>query len=155
MRGHTSDGLFGGIPQTRALAEIKLEQPEITDAQAIEQILPGMPYDIKDSQLTVPLDITLKQFPVEKSFWQLYKEASSQGDAMTDPSATSVSSLLLNFPHLIKIAFATWIMSSASKVVSSELDSLGLADVRKSMGIGAKPRGRAHMRAEMPKLSVR
>lgn len=136
--------------QTRALTELRLEQPELSDAAAIEQILPGLKYDLtEDGRVILPLDVTLKQFPVQKSFWQLYKEASSKGDAMTDPSAS------FTLPTLIKAAFAGWILSTASKVLTEEMDNLGLADIRRGLGIGSKARGRAHMRAESPRWSFR
>jgi hypothetical protein len=131
--------------QTRALAEAKLEKPGLTDAQAIEQIVPGLKYEITpEGNAILPIDVNLKQFPAEKSFWQIYKEATSRGDSMTDPEGTSLMAL----PQYFKMMMATWVLSMASRTVSSELDNLGLADVRRSMGIGAKPRGRPHIRAE-------
>lgn len=117
----------------------------MTDAEAIEQIVPGLKYEITpEGNAILPIDVNLKQFPVEKSFWQLYKEATSRGDAMTDPEGTAAVSL----PQYLKMMMASWVLSVAAKTVSSELDSLGLADVRRSMGIGAKARGRPHMQAQ-------
>lgn len=124
----------------------------MTDEQAIEQIVPGLKYEItEDGKAVLPIDVNLKQFPAEKSFWQLYKEATSRGDAMTDPEGTSMVSLA----QYMKVMMASWVLSVAAKTVSSELDSLGLADVRRSMGIGARPRGRAHMKAQAPTWQLR
>jgi hypothetical protein len=135
--------------QTRSLAEKKLENPELTDAQAIEEILPGIKYEMtEDNRVVMPIDVDLKQFPVEKSFWQLYKEASRSGDAMTDPAAS-----IFLLPTYIKMALASWVVNAASKTLIDELDSMGLADVRRGMGIGPKAKRRAWMRAEMPKMS--
>jgi len=134
---------------TRSLAEKKLENPELSDAQAVEEILPGIKYEItEDNQVVMPIDVDLKQFPVEKSFWQLYKEASSKGDAMTDPAAS-----IFLLPTYIKMALASWVVNAASKTLIEELDSLGLADVRRGMGLGPKAKRRAWMRAEMPRVS--
>lgn len=117
----------------------------MTDAEAIEQIVPGLKYEVTDDgKAILPIDVNLKQFPAEKSFWQLYKEATSRGDSMTDPEGTSSLSL----GNHMKVLLASWVLAVATKTVSSELDSLGLADVRRSMGIGAKQRGRAHMKAQ-------
>lgn len=119
----------------------------MTDIQVVEQVMPGIKYSLADDgKLVVPLDVNLKQFPLEKTFWERYREATSRGDAMTDPQMA-----ILAVPTMLKVAFASWILSTARKVVSDELDGLGLADVRRSLGIGQKPRGRAHMRAEAPR----
>ena len=126
---------------------MKLEQPSISDAQAIEQILPGLKYEVtEDQRVVLPIDVNLKQFPAERTFWQLYKETASKGDSMGDPAA----SLL----HAGKVALSSWILSAAARVLSEEMDSLGLADIRRSVGIGGKARGRAHIRAEAPKWTV-
>lgn len=133
------------MSQTRSLSDVKAEHPDLTDAQAIEQIVPGLKYEItEEGNAILPIDVNLKQFPAEKSFWQLYKEATSRGDSMTDPEGTSAVSL----PQYLKMMAASWVLSVAARTISSELDSLGLADVRRSMGIGVKPRGRQHMRAQ-------
>lgn len=122
---------------------MRLEKPGISDAQAIEEILPGLNYEVtEDGRVILPIDVNLKQFPAEKSFWQLYKEAANKGDAMSDPAA----SLL----HAGKVAVSAWILSAAARVLSEEMDSLGLANIRRSVGIGRKARGRAHLRAEAP-----
>lgn len=63
---------------------------------------------------------------------------------MTDPEGTTS----LSIAHHFKVMVASWVLAVAAKTVSSELDSLGLADVRRSMGIGAKQRGRPHMKAQ-------
>lgn len=132
------------------MAALKLEKPGITDAEAIQEILPGMKFEVDDQKVVVPIDVDLKQFPVEKSFWQLYKEMANKGDAINDPGHAGGPSSMVN---LIKVAVAGWVLSSAAKVLTEEMDSLGLADVRRAMGVGSRSRGRAYMRAEAPRWS--
>lgn len=86
----------------------------------------------------------IKQFPVEKSFWQLIRDAS--GPEMTDPHA-----FMPRIGAVATVILAEWIRSAARQAVAGELDQLGLADVRRSMGLGFGRRGRMHMRAEVPR----
>lgn len=74
---------------------------------------------------------------------------------MTDPAASlSAGGMLVNFPQMAKMALASWIIGTASKVLTEEMDSVGLADVRRGLGIGQKARGRAWLRAEAPKWTT-
>ena len=130
---------------------MRLEKPEISDLDAIEEMMPGVGFEVtEDRRVIVPLDVNLKQFPLEKSFWQLYKESSVQGDAMSESSYAA-----LQLPQIFKIALVSWVLSSAARVLSQEMDSLGLADVRRGLGVGTKSRGRPWMRAEAPKMMTK
>lgn len=68
---------------------------------------------------------------------------------MTDPHAS-----VMDASQILRMAVTSWLLSAARKATSEELDRLGLADVRRGLGIGARSRGRAQIRAEAPRWAV-
>jgi hypothetical protein len=82
---------------------------------------------------------------VEKGFWQQIKEAQARGDALEQ---TSVS-----LPHVLKLAAASWLVQVGTSMLANELDDLGLANVRQSIGLGSRKR-RDWFRASLPRLDM-
>lgn len=119
---------------TKAVQQTQIDNPGMSGGDALDEILPNLPHSMnEDGTLALQLDINLKRFPVEKSFWQTVVEQSQKGDSI------DTSSVALRFADL-----ATMFRLAATvvlvKMLSNELDQLGLGEVvrRRESGRGIR-----------------
>lgn len=150
----TSTSLIGCPQISNGIAGYQLDRPELTQArtcssrplfilpltppptEAIKELLPDSQFaESEHGELLLEMDVRLKRFPEHKSFWQLIKDSSKRGDSME---------VLANLPTMARAQAAQWLYGVASSVVASGVDevvgSVGMGDVRKGLGVGARVR---------------
>ena len=118
----------------------KEEHPHMSDEQAVRQLLPHIQTNVDQSgELQLQLDgqssapesiachidagttaVRLKQFPVQKSFWQQIQEASRRGDAMDFDTLSAYAAR----------SIALWFAEIGRNVISNELSELGITGPR-------------------------
>ncbi|GAA6057072.1 hypothetical protein JCM3770_001444 [Rhodotorula araucariae] len=102
------------------IAGYKEQNPGATEQDAMRELLPDVKFVQADNgELALALDVTLKRFPVQKSFWQQLADASRRGDSLGD----SVSLALLPQLHALRAATASWFLSSVADSVVEELNA--------------------------------
>lgn len=136
---------------SNGIAGHQADRPELTQAQAIKELLPDSHFAENDrGELLLEMDVRLKRFPVQKGFWQLIKDSSRRGDSME---------VLAELPAMVRAQAAVWVYGVASRVVASGVDevvgAVGGADVRRGLGLGGAGSSRGTMRAEWSGVKVR
>ncbi|GAA5995641.1 uncharacterized protein JCM10292_005296 [Rhodotorula paludigena] len=125
------------------IAGYKEQHPGTTDEQAMRDLLPDVKYvQAENGELALALDVTLKRFPVQKSFWQQLADASRRGDSLGD----SVHSLLGPQLAALRTAAARWFVGAIADSVVDELNAAGggsgAPGVDAGVGLGARYRQR-------------
>ncbi|KAM0752047.1 hypothetical protein T439DRAFT_379176 [Meredithblackwellia eburnea MCA 4105] len=122
------------------LTGYKEDNPGTTDEDAIAALLPDATFDKgPNGETLMQVDVRLKRFPVQKSFWEQFREASRKGDSIDPQTAV----------RYLKASMAAWVLQLAAGVVANEMDELGLGDARSALVLGLGPsRRRSWMRAE-------
>ncbi|KAL8280683.1 hypothetical protein RQP46_007006 [Phenoliferia psychrophenolica] len=128
------------------LAGYKEDHPEATDDEAIATLLgPNSTFERgPNGETLMQVDVRLKRFPAQKSFWAQLGEATKRGDSI-DPAAVA---------HYLKVSAAQYLLRVAAGVVSSEMEDLGLGNARAGLGLGSA-RQKSWMRAEWKGLNLR
>ncbi|KAM0790960.1 hypothetical protein ACM66B_004265 [Microbotryomycetes sp. NB124-2] len=128
---------------SNGIAGYKQQHPDMSDLEAVRALMPESNWQLDENgALTMQMDVRLKRFPVQKSFWQQVQEASARGDSMD-------VSMLSNY---MKAAAARWFLQLAAGTVANELEDLGISPrgafgASDLMGLGGGSR-RSWMRAE-------
>ncbi|GAA5944313.1 uncharacterized protein JCM15063_006554 [Sporobolomyces koalae] len=122
------------------VAGYKEENPDISDHEAIKALIPDAQFaQGSDGELALAVDVRLKRFPVQKSFWQSLSEASRRGDSMGD----SVSMAILPSFSSIQQELSRWFFTMmADRVVErfdDELNGLGVNTGRRSSASAFTP----------------
>ncbi|BGP42816.1 hypothetical protein JCM10449v2_006828 [Rhodotorula kratochvilovae] len=127
------------------IAGYKEQNPGATEQDAMRELLPDVKFVQADNgELALALDVTLKRFPIQKSFWQQLADASRRGDSLGD----SVSLALLPQLHALRSAAARWFLSSVADSVVEELNATGTGGTGLGRGAGARWGVREGKRAE-------
>ncbi|GAA5902292.1 hypothetical protein JCM8208_007251 [Rhodotorula glutinis] len=115
------------------IAGYKEQNPGATDQDAMRELLPDVKFVQADNgELALALDVTLKRFPVQKSFWQQLADASRRGDSLGD----SVSSVLLPQLHALRTVTARWFLSAVADSVVEELNGSSAPRAASGVGLG-------------------
>ncbi|KAJ8292309.1 Protease 4 [Rhodotorula toruloides] len=102
------------------IAGYKEENPGVSDDEAIRMLLPDAKFAImEDGEVAMQVDVTLKRFPVQKSFWQQLAEASRRGDSLGD----SVHALFSPTLAALRVATAKWFLGAVADSVVEELNA--------------------------------
>ncbi|BGP27049.1 protease IV [Rhodotorula toruloides] len=102
------------------IAGYKEENPGVSDDEAIRTLLPDAKFAImEDGEVAMQVDVTLKRFPVQKSFWQQLAEASRRGDSLGD----SVQALFSPTLAALRTATAKWFLGAVADSVVDELNA--------------------------------
>ncbi|KAK4048134.1 hypothetical protein OIV83_005004 [Microbotryomycetes sp. JL201] len=134
---------------SNGIAGFKQDHPEMSDIEAIRALMPESNWQLDENgALTMQMDVRLKRFPVQKSFWQQVQEASARGDSMD-------VEMLSNY---VKASVAQWFLQLAAGTVANELEEFGVSARGgaggSGLGLGGASR-RSWMRAEWTGLNVR
>ncbi|KPV72572.1 uncharacterized protein RHOBADRAFT_55673 [Rhodotorula graminis WP1] len=123
------------------IAGYKEQNPGATDQDAMRELLPDVKFVQADNgELALALDVTLKRFPVQKSFWQQLADASRRGDSLGD----SVSSVLVPQLHALRTVAARWFLSAVADSVVEELNGSATPGAGSGVGLaGARGAGLA------------
>ncbi|GAA6013233.1 hypothetical protein JCM10207_000827 [Rhodosporidiobolus poonsookiae] len=101
------------------IAGYKEQNPEVTDQEAIKTLLPDAKFVQADGgELAMQVDVRLKRFPLQKSFWQQLADASRRGDSMSD----QLSLALLPSLSALKAAVARSFLGAVADSVVGELN---------------------------------
>ncbi|GAA6064734.1 hypothetical protein JCM10212_000405 [Sporobolomyces blumeae] len=108
------------------IAGYKEENPDMSDSDAIAALLPEAKFlQAQDGELALAVDVRLKRFPVEKSFWKSLSEASRRGDSMSDSFSAALLPSFSSIQESLSRWFLTMLADRIVERVDTEVQGLG------------------------------
>ncbi|GAA5883119.1 hypothetical protein JCM16303_006100 [Sporobolomyces ruberrimus] len=109
------------------VAGYKEENPEVADHDAIKALIPDAKFATsEDGEVALAVDVRLKRFPIEKSFWQSLSEASRRGDSMSDSFSTALVPSFSSMSQEVSKWFFTLMADRVVERLDGELSGLGV-----------------------------
>ncbi|KAK4055373.1 hypothetical protein OIO90_003211 [Microbotryomycetes sp. JL221] len=139
---------------SNGIAGYKQLNPDMSDLDAVKALMPDSNWQLDDNgALTMQMDVRLKRFPIQKTFWQQVQEANARGDSI------DLNTLKLKVKQILVKSLFQFMVTH----VVNEFEEMGM-DVSKpfnvgkmngsGLGLGSQSR-RGWMRAEWSGINLR